>query len=287
MKIASPAPIRGPGLLILILAILAHGFPSGAAGLRDLQDGWVLSSTEAFLLLNSPETPDGSEEIGADLGEGSGRGWISVGNTRLFGMPDLPVTALAGGGSGALGGKRWVVGFSWERSGGEVFLEDRKDIFLGFGKGTVLGLEYSRSGIWIGNENEARHSGLAGIVAHRRMIWDGTLIQVTWCCDLSGSPPWFGRLGRRDLASVSLLRPDAGLGLGLAVDRRGDGTPGLSLELSIGLADRFGLGVRADPPTGSIGPITMWRTGRLLVRTSHVTHPDLGLTHRVSLTVGR
>ena len=269
-------------ILVLLLACWGQASPAMAAGLRDLQDGWLLSTAEAVRLLA------GTASIpGQPIGPGNSRGaWICAGKTRLFDMPDLPVTALAGGWAGSLRGTHFLADFSWERTGGEIFLEDRKDFFLGFGEGTVLGLDWSLSGIWIEAEPDAAHTEAAGILVHRRVLRDGTLVRVGWRFDLGDPPPWFGSRGRRALGSLSLLRPDKGLGLGLALDRRGDGTPGLSLELSLGLSERFGLGLRADPPTGSLGPTTVWRSGPLLIRTCHVAHPDLGLTHRFSLTVG-
>ena len=92
---------------------------------------------------------------------------------------------------------------------------------------------------------------------------------------------------RRTLGRAALLHPGAGLALAIAIDQAAGGGPLLSLEAAAALAPRLGVGLRADPGTGSCGPVTWWRAGPLLVRTSHVVHPDLGATHRMLLAVGR
>lgn len=282
MKIEKVVPFRLFWCLFLILSCPGIVQPVTGAGLRDLQDGWLLTPAEVVLVMDSSGFPPSRPY----RWQPQGGGWISVGQTRLFGMLDLPVTGLSGGWRRNFWGMNLQAEFSWEQTGQEIFLEDRKEYFLGFGDRTMLGLDCCLSGIWIEDESEASHTEVTCVVVHRRVIGDGTLVRLGWRFDLTEPSPWFGRQGRRALASLSILLPSAGLGLGVVLDRNGEGSPGLSLDISLGLSDRFGLGLRADPPTGSLGPSTLWKSGMLLVRTSHVAHPDLGLTHRVSLTFG-
>ena len=268
--------------LALIMVVVGHAAPSVAAGLRDLQDGWLMTAEDAASVLQRSEFPAG-EDDGSEIFRSA---WISAGKMRLYGMPDLPVTALAGGGSGIWWGKRWLAGFCWERTGSDLFVEDRKQFHFGAGRKTILGLDCSLSRMWIGGELEATHVGAAVTLVHNLVVRERTLIRIGWFFDVVDPAPWFGRHGRRPLGYVCLLQPGSRFGSTLALDRRGDGTPGLSLDISAGLVDRFGLGLRVDFPTGALGPITIWKSGLLLIRTSHVAHPELGLTHRVSMTVG-
>ena len=46
------------------------------------------------------------------------------------------------------------------------------------------------------------------------------------------------------------------------------------------------LAMRWDGASASLGPGCALRLGPLLLRTSHLTHPALGLTHRFELTGG-
>jgi hypothetical protein len=46
------------------------------------------------------------------------------------------------------------------------------------------------------------------------------------------------------------------------------------------------LGLRIEPWSRAVGMVTGWRVGSLLLRTSHLLHPDLGTTHRWGLDLG-
>ena len=97
-------------------------------------------------------------------------------------------------------------------------------------------------------------------------------------------PDWHGRGGRRTLAEIKLFY--IGSGVAVRIDQRSDGAPILSLEVMGRLTPRLGLGVRADPETGSLGGNLVVRIGGLWFHTSHIVHPALGLTHRFHLGVG-
>jgi hypothetical protein len=47
------------------------------------------------------------------------------------------------------------------------------------------------------------------------------------------------------------------------------------------------LGLRADPATGILGLTLVWLGAGVMIRTSHLAHPDLGLTHRFQVGFGR
>jgi hypothetical protein len=270
-------------VLILIRVVPGTVSPVSGAGLRGLMDGWLLSPSDTVLVLEGREQLGGiAEQCLPPRG-----GWISVGQAHLFGMPELAVTSLGGQWRGSGIGLGWVADLSWERTGETLFLEDEKRAFLGLGSGTVAGFEFCRRVIWIEEEAEAVHSASILVLRHTRVLRSEFLLRLGWRFDLTDAPVWYGEQGRRALGTVSLLVPRHGFGIAGNLDRRGDGTPGLSLDLSGSAFGRCGLGLRADLPTGSLGPITLWKFGALLIRTSHVVHPDLGLTHRMNLIVRR
>lgn len=275
-------PMAWAWSLLLAGALCGGPDPAAGAGLRQVRDGWLLAPADALLLLRAREVCPSP----ADSSHGKLGGWITTGQTRLFGMPELPVVALGAGWRGVGKGMPWLVSCCWERTGGDLFQEDEKQVYAGFGARFECGIEYRRCGIRIDEEPSPGHSETTLLVRHRRAIFPETLLRIEWRFELSDEPRWFGEHGRRELGSARVLFPRHGLGLGVALDRRSDGTPGISLEATGCAFGRCGLGALADLPTGSLGPVTWWNFGRLFVRTSHAAHPDLGLTHRFSLTVG-
>ncbi len=262
--------------------IFGTACPALSAGLRYLHDGWLLSIEESTALIMEQGAQGGHFEPWS-VTHG---GWLTFGQTKLFSMDDLPLVSVSAGVVGKVSGVHWRAEISWERTGLDLFLEDRRDLYFGVGDKTSVGLDISRWVLWIDGQREFGHLEYAAVVRHRRSLGGGNILSVGWRLDPVAPPVWFGDQGRRWFADVSLIGERSRLGFGLVLDKSATGTPGLSLEFSAGLCSGFGLGIRADPPTGAIGPNTMWHRGKLLIRTSHFAHPELGLTHRFSLSVG-
>jgi len=78
-----------------------------------------------------------------------------------------------------------------------------------------------------------------------------------------------------------------GRALALRLDVAADGRPVFGWEALAGLGGSLGVAWRADRASGAMGGGLIWRSARLRLRTSHLAHPDLGLTHRIEIGVGR
>jgi hypothetical protein len=99
------------------------------------------------------------------------------------------------------------------------------------------------------------------------------------------SPVWHAGRGQRRWLWISGRYQHSSWAV--ALDRNEAGVPSFQAELMLGLSSHFAWGFRAEPATGSLGFITIWRRSSFLLRTSHLAHPDLGLTHRWCLAFGR
>jgi hypothetical protein len=73
----------------------------------------------------------------------------------------------------------------------------------------------------------------------------------------------------------------------IAVDRGEQGSPAIQAAVLGRLAAGVALGLRSEPQTGSVGLTTAWRWRAWLIRSAHLSHPELGTTHRWGLAWGR
>jgi hypothetical protein len=98
--------------------------------------------------------------------------------------------------------------------------------------------------------------------------------------------------------TASGLVPEPDLRLLLTVGARGraftvavvtgaDGRPSGGWEALCGVGGGLGLSLRADLGTGTVGCGLLWQRAQVRVRTSHLSHPDLGLTHRFEVALGK
>ncbi len=277
-----------PGLVFfLVIPLLAHG-PATAlgAGLRDFADGWLLNPRDMAFVLASASPPYLADDNPANTSRDT-RGWglwAGVGQGQLYSMEELPLKSVACGIVRKGGPLPWYLACSWERLGDDLMVEETSILRFRLGRNPQVGLRV-RARRWIvsgeqlatsvesdleGRLSFTLSAGLTGNVAIR--LHPGSL------------PDWHGRGGRRTLAEVKIFY--TGSGLAVRLDQRNDGAPILSLELMGRLAARLGLGVRADPETGSLGGTLVIRMGGFWLNTSHLVHPALGLTHRFHLGVG-
>ncbi len=271
------AEVRFSRLAVLVLVgVLGTGAGRGE-GLRYHAGGWLLGPGT----MAAAASPD-------SIREGSWVRW-SMGQGQLFGMPELPLlgcdvtvgrTSLP---AGTREPTRWQVRARWQRLGGGSFCEDRWELaFLRAGRwrvGVCLGGER----LLLAGETGPAHGDLTAQLG-RRWAWPGGI--EGWCdvhLPLDDDPA--GDTRRVRPAARLALRHAGVVGI-VAWDRRGGSTPLLGGEIVVALSPTVALQWRLDGASGSFGPGLAIRRGGLIVRTSHVVHPDLGATHRWQLIVG-
>lgn len=256
--------IRRPAVILVILLLPAG--PAAGDGLRSLADGWLLEGPdEAAVLDGRPRSRM----------EGTSA-WFTGGVTRLFGMEDLPVSVLGLG----LAAPRWSVGLGWQRTGRTLFVEDRLDVVLRLGSGPRLGLRVGMATWSVRGFDSSR----AWDPALEFTLGSGTPWSLRFLWHPTEAPAWYGRTGRREWVRAAWI--GGGAAVALALDRDADGVPAVGVHASWRLGAGLALGIRADPATGSLGPCLTAAGNGLTVRTAHLAHPALGLTHRITVGVG-
>lgn len=249
---------------------VAHG-----EGVRDFHDGWLLNPRDTALIL--APNPTAVPRSGWGLWGGAGQG-------ALFSLGDLPLKSLEGGVIHRGRPWPWSVAGSWERLGERLMVEETGTVGLYLGHNPQLGFRM-RARRW-SVEGEKVDAGLESALVGRMRVGMGAGLTGDLAIWLHPGPVvrWHRERGRRILAEFKFFYPASGLALRL--EQRGDGVPVLSLEIMVRLASGLGLGFRADPETGSLGGSLVTNIGGPWLRTSHLVHPVLGVTHRFHLGAG-
>ncbi len=262
-------------LCAIMLGTWLDPMPAAAAGIHDLADGWLLGPAATAEFLSGP----------APAGSGA---WATAGQSRLYGLPTLPVV-------GVDLGLRWIAGpgqpsvaASWQTLGQGLFATTDWRWHLQAGQRPALGVAMQSLTVRSGGEVDiARHSETHWQVALTvQTEWRPTpsaAVQAQLWLSLDAADRWWDGQARRPLLRMQGWRGP--MALAVAVDLKPDQTPVVSLEWALSWGGG-GCGLRADPATGTVGPILVWRRGSLLVRTSHLAHPQLGVTHRIQLGIG-
>lgn len=259
------------GLCLLLFGITGFTWPrsASAGGTRDLEDGWLVPAERMAEILPWNVLDERGEESGGGL-------WISVGQAHLFGLSELSLARLAVGG----GWRKLGVGLAWQRLGEGLFREDRLRVLVSVGTRWRVLVQPGWDRLLLADEPPwnipTLDLGLAFPLVGR--------VNVQVVVPLRGPPPWHGERSQRRWLLITGGRP--GLCGALAIDRGGTGQPSLQLALLGRAAPVVALGLRSEPATGSLGLTTVWRRRGWLLRSSHLAHPDLGITHRWSLTWG-
>jgi hypothetical protein len=262
-------PVAGLAAVGVVLAAQV----SEAAGLRGVGDGWLAAPADVVAAMTATGTRPRSVGGGA---------WVALGQTRLWGMAELPVREISAGlrlvcGDGAVG-----IGAGWQRTGEGPFVADRATVGLAW-EGT-WGVRLS------GSRTTLRLDRASGPARTRWLVAAGPTIRL-------GSA---GQLRLRAVVSLAAVDPGtrdpqplgrlvlahAGTVLALAWERRAGAAPTVGGEVCAAASARVALGFRFDGASRSFGPELAVRFGSALVRTSHVAHPALGVTHRVQLVAG-
>jgi len=256
-----PAPAVAAALLALWAPAIA-----AAAGGRDFEDGWLLEPSALTWLTGASAPP-------ASL-------WATAGQAHLYGMPELPLQLL---GCGWRRGA-WRAAWAWQRLGGTGWRDERVRLRLLVGPwrpgGVVAGFTAGWDGVnGLGLEPAGRPS-LALEARWPARPW----LELAASWPLTPPPPWHGGRGWRRWWCLS--GQARGWAWSLVCDRADRGAPALGAEAACRLAGGVGWGLRADPAVGVVGLVTYWRHGGALLRTSHLAHPELGVTHRWSVGFG-
>ncbi len=276
LRLAAAGP-RPTALALAAAAALAAVAPAGASagGCRDLEDAWLIAPGRLALLL-SPAA-DQTREPGQTPDAGAGQGaWLALSLAQLYGMPELPLRAVAAGwGFAGLG---WSA--SWQRLGADALREDRLRWRILRGGERRAGLTLGLDRLLLGGRQVRRQASLAAEV-----VWPlpgGMQGRLSW--PLVTPSAWDRERGWRRWLT---LCGGGGRALWAAgIDRALTGEPCLQVEAALRLAAGCGVGARAEPATGTLGLNTGWIWRGVLLRTSHLVHPELGVTHRWSLTLG-
>jgi len=242
--------------LVLWLLLLAGAAP--AAGTRDLADAWLTSGPRSARLVTAP----------------TGDWWLAAAHGRLFGMPELPQLGLLA----ACRRPRWRVELAWERLGSDLYREDRLRGRWTVGARWRLGLA--------GSVDRLLLAGQPRSGASAALVVAGPLgARCRWSLDWSllPAPEWYGERGLRRWLRLEYDGAEASTTV--ALDRRVNATPVVQAEALIRLTSGVAWGLRYDGGGGAVGLVTVWCRSGLTLRSSHLAHPDLGLTHRWTLAV--
>lgn len=257
-------------------AIVLYGVSAHSGGLKDFSDGWLLDPMDQVSRL--------ADMSGAEL-TSQQQWWLQAGQMRLFGLPSLPVTALGFGYVGPVGGLAVTMTGQWQRTGRDLLLEDLAQVSLYLGDHRRWGVQVRRRTLTLAGQSAMSALDVSLLLRFPVPLGVADRSRLEVSLPLTGAPSWYGSRGRHRLVHLVLLLPH--LGLGVDLDHRGDGEPCVTVDLFFGLSSVIGVGVRTDPVTGQLGPTTVWKAGPLLTRTAHLIHPELGLTHRVEILLGR
>lgn len=250
-----------------------------AAGLRDIQDSWLVDRETAWVLLGYRPDPL------ARLALPQPALVLSCGQGLLFSQPELPQLEAGLRWRTVLASRAFTMDGSWRTLGQGVF---RETAFSG-----KVSLE-SSPGFWMGMTRTAETLAgetvparyVAAFGATGRWLLNGPLLLMAKVqFDFDARIARDFQPARRPFLEAALLGETAGLALGL--DRRPDGTPVAGLDAFWKAGPGVGFSLRIDPATGVVGPGLQLRRGPLLLRTSHLVHPALGQTHRFLLCVVR
>ncbi len=253
---------------VVLCASTYRPAPVCAGGLKDLEDGWLIPVPLAVDLLATAEE--------AEFSTPRGGLWLNLGLARLYGLAELPLQHAAVG----VAKGRISAGLAWQELGNGLFREQQFRLRLVWGElwrvSAAGGLEQCE----VAGEVIRHHAALE--IALRSPCNAPVMVQLIWA--LMPPPPWHAtRSQRRWLLLAGRLELTR---WAVAVDRSGTGTPSLQADLLFRVGAGFACGLRGELATGSMGLTTTWKLSGFLLRTSHVAHPDLGLTHRWSLAWG-
>jgi hypothetical protein len=246
--------------VVAVGVLLTAAAVAWAGGMRDLDDAWLMSDDVALAMVQP--------------GPRATRWRVTAAHGRLYGLPDLPQSGLAVDG-------RWptvAVTLRWRRLGRFLFREDLVGAAVMAGRSWQAGLGVDRHTMRLAADPPVR--AMTFDLRVRATPRPGWTVDAWW--PLSDAPSWQRLRGMHRLLRLTAVR--GRWAAAMAIDRTGDGGVVAQGEWLAGLADRVAAGVRIEPWSGASGLVTVWRAGPVVLRSSHLAHPDLGVTHRWSVT---
>ncbi len=277
------ARVRLPFLCFGFLVILV-GIEFGATvnqatagGLLNIEDSWLLPSslTRGLLTGNNHSSGPRSEFLGM------------VGQGRLFSMSELEQRSVSLEGVIFPWQKKISWAGSWQRTGRDLFVEDRLTAQVVWGNRPALGIGFRRIKLTLAQKEQTPAQDYFFILK-APWKWGAVtgMVQLQWPGYSSSINSGNGGYGRRTEALKAIF-VHSDHAIAVVVDSLGNGKPNLGFQMLMTLTTGMGLEFRVDSPTGSLGPGLSIVRGGLMVRTSHLVHPQLGITHRIALVVGR
>jgi hypothetical protein len=251
-------------LLCWMICLSAPGV-AGGGGTRDLGDGWLLPPGRVLGLLGA-----------AGSSSRAPAWWVLMGQGRLYGLAELPLLEARGGWSSA----NWAVSGRYHRLGAELMRDEEWGLELRLQTRCSPGLEIIQDRLAIQGGPPSSRLRLRGGVD----VPVGRAMAASLRMDLTDAPPWQGERAIQRWLLLQGTSRDLCWAIGL--DRSADNEPWLELSLSARLCERAAAGLRTEPATGTVGLTTAWRAGGWLLRSSHLVHPLLGVTHRWQLGRG-
>jgi len=260
--------------MLWLLAWVLVSDRSLAAGVRDVDDGWLMgpAGVAAFL--------------GTNTGPSAGL-WSTVGYTRLYSLNEVPITRIELGYRLA---KTWgapTVAISWQGLGEGLYREQNTRLHLQWGNPLALGLAGTQvlveSG---GGEFELQRLSSWDLRATGNLLWQLAPrfeIRAEVWLPLAASEDSLTKMGRRRLGRLQGWHEQVSFGLTVDLKPTLQPTVGLEWDLAWGSA---AMGLRLDPSTAVVGPVVYVSHRNILIQTSHLVHPQLGVTHRFQIGVG-
>ncbi len=269
MHRSSRRPRRASNILpVLLLAASFQGSDAAAAGLRRIDEAWLLPAAMA------------AEAIGSDARTTAGGTWVRFGHAQLFGVASLPAH------SSAIGARHHGMACEagWDALGGDAFRDDCGRVRVRAGRSVALGIEASLRRVRPGPGSALTRADIDLTIG-----WQGAAGRLG-TCDLRLAVPvaagGAGALAREPHRRLEIALGGRQCAVALAWSAGADGSPSASWEALCGLGAGLGVLWRADGPSGAVGGGVVWQRGPFRLRTSHLAHPDLGLTHRLEVALG-
>lgn len=246
--------------------------------MRGLDDGWLLTAADLALCLRGPAALPPSKDRAKGL-------WLGLGQARIFSMPEIPLYLAAL----SARFKTWSLpvglGVSWQQTGNGFLKTTDQELIVRAGGDFHLGVRIVARTLALEGRSVGRILDRALFVGIPVDLGGDVRAVIEMTLGLPDEDPAAFTTVRRPLAKAKVVRPGGGIAVG--VDRLRTGEPVLSFEVQWAPVAGLAVGIRADPSTASLGPGIAWQRGKLMIRTSHLVHPDLGATHRFFLNTGQ
>ncbi len=237
--------------LLIILVALLNG--NATAGFRDADQGWVISPGDC---------------IKRDTGY-----YGAISTSSLYQMPELPMQSILSGWSS----EKWHMAIKWHKLGGDVYREDSLFMDMLFGGSLKFGIKVVRESQQF--LDEPRWNTLYSFVTRYDFLESMTLKTVI---PVSGT-----MLPTRDYEQLLLIFRSEDVSFALGIDNTESGEKSVRLGLDWLLHYMFWVGAIVDTGSSSTGLTTTTKIGKILTRSSHLVHPELGMTHRWQIIISR